>query len=295
MQNVSKLLLDQSPRQVWRFLVKKFRFRKPLNAFEDEHPCVFVLSTGRTGTETIAALFTLARNVVSLHEPSPKMYELSKLAYEYSAEAVALRLLSASFCSLRSELLNTSLSYGLGYVESSPQVTFLAPAILENYPMARFIHLVRDPRDVVRSGMRRKWYDGHPSDATRIVPASDSQAGQSWNKYSPFQKNLWLWAETNRWILEFTSRLPRETVLRVRSEDMFSGNEEAMHELFQFIGSPLPQRQKISKLLGKKLNAQTSGQFPASQLWSAGQKEDLLRIAGNTAYELGYQLQRENE
>lgn len=295
MQNVSKLLLDQSPRQVWRFLVKKLRLRKPLDAFDDQHPCVFVLSTGRTGTETIAALFTLARNVVSLHEPSPKMYEISRLAYEYSADALARRLLSASFASLRSELLNTSLSYGLGYVESSPQVTFLAPAILEKYPMARFIHLVRDPRDVVRSGMRRKWYDGHPSDATRIVPVHTSQDRQRWNEYNPFQKNLWLWAETNRWILEFTSRLPPETVLRVCSEDVFSGDEKTLHELYRFIGSPLPRRRKISQLLGRKLNAQISGHFPASKLWSAEQKTDLLTIAGSTAKELSYELHRDNE
>ena len=295
MQNVSKLLLDQSPRQVWRFLVRKLQLRKPLKTFDDQHPCVFVLSTGRTGTETIAALFTLAKNVISLHEPSPSLYEMSRLAYEYSGDAAALKLLSVSFQSLRGELLNTSLSYGLGYVESSPQVTFLAPAILERYPMARFIHLVRDPRDVVRSGMRRKWYDGHPSDGSRIVPVHNPRDVQKWNEYSPFQKNLWLWTETNRWILEFTSRLPRGTVLRVRSEDVFCGNEEAMRELFHFIGSSLPPKQKISRLLNKKLNAQTSGQFPASKLWSDEQKKDLLRIAGDTALDLGYQFQRDHE
>ena len=184
MQSISKFLLDQSPRQVWRFLARKLGFHKPLDTFDEEHPCMFVLSTGRTGTETIAALFTSAKNVISLHEPSPRMYEISKLAYEYSEDAVARRLLGAAFLSLRNELLNTSLAYGAGYVESSPQVTFLAPVILEKYPMARFIHLVRDPRDVVRSGMRRKWYDGHPSDPTRIVPVHNSQDRQKWNEFN---------------------------------------------------------------------------------------------------------------
>jgi len=290
MRNVSKFLLDQSPRQAWRFLARKLLFRKPLKTFDEEHPCVFVLSTGRTGTETIAALFTLSGNVISLHEPSPKLYEMSRLAYEYPAEPSTRTLLAASFRSLRSELLNTSLAYGLGYVESSPQVTFLAPAILEAFPMCLFIHLMRDPRDVVRSGMRRKWYAGHPGDATRIVPGPGSEHAKRWNEYSPFQKNLWLWAETNRWILEFTSGLSPERGLLVRSEDVFSGDEKTLHDLYQFIGSPLPHSRKISRLLGRKLNAQVAGDFPPAALWSAGQKNDLFNIAGGMAKRLGYEL-----
>jgi hypothetical protein len=294
LQNISKFLLDQPPRQVWRFLSKRLLRHKPIEMFDDEHPCVFVLSTGRAGTETLAAVITLARNVVSLHEPAPRLYELSKLAYEYSTEPFARKVLGVSFLSHRNELLNTSLAFGLGYVETSPQVTFLAPAILEVLPQARFIHIVRDPRDVVRSGMRRRWFDGHPGDTTRIMPRPDSEDGQHWHEYNPFKKNLWLWAETNRWILKFTSALSEDRIITLRSEDVFSGDENTFHTLFEFTGSPPPPARQITRLLARKLNAQRSGYFPESTSWSDDQKKDLLVTAGDIAKTLGYDLAKDD-
>jgi len=290
LQNISKFFLDQSPRQAWRYISKGLLNQVKLSSFDDQHPCVFVLSTGRTGTETMAALFSLASNVVSLHEPSPKLYGISKIAYENFADSSAQRMLAEVFSLLRCELLDMSLNYGLGYVETSPQVTFLAPAILANYPTARFIHLVRDPRDVVRSGMRRKWFSGHPGDKSRISPSSNSQVALRWEKYNSFQKNVWLWSETNRWISQFLTTLSPQNKLLVRAEDIFSGNLAGVHTLYNFIGTTAPSEKKITHLLHKKLNAQTSGTFPVSSEWTDEMQQDLREIAGKTASEFGYSL-----
>jgi hypothetical protein len=289
-QKISKFFLDQSPRQAWRFLNKKLFRHASLASFDDQHPCVFVLSTGRTGTETMAALLSLARNVVSLHEPLPKLYGFSRIAYEHFSDPVAQEMLTEVFSSLREELLNMSLESGLGYVETSPQVTFFAPAIFAACPNARFIHLVRDPREVVRSGMRRKWFDGHMSDKYRITPLVNSPAASRWGSYNPFQKILWLWSETNQWISHFLAALPPQNKVMLHSEDVFSGDPDTIHKLFDFINSPAPSNEQIKRLLGKKLNAQTSGTFPTSSNWTSEMQRDLKNIAGETALKLGYSL-----
>jgi hypothetical protein len=283
-------LVNHSPREVLFYLRRKIAGREKLCEFNDEHICLFVLSTGRVGTKTLAALIGLARNVFSYHEPRPLLYGLSKLSYEYSDNADVSKVLQEAFFVTRQELMKRSLDCDMGYVESSPQVTFLAPFILKIVPNVRFIHLVRDPRDVVRSGMRRKWYEGHGADKTRIIPRPDSSAGREWESYSAFKKNLWLWNETNSWILKFTSGVPAERILLLHSEKIFGAREETLRKLFTFVGSSLPPGRKIAHVLGKKLNQQKTGTFPESEVWSNEMQCDLFKIAGPTAQSLGYKL-----
>jgi hypothetical protein len=283
-------LVSRSPREVFYYLRRKVAGREKLHEFSDERVCLFVLSTGRVGTETVAALLGLTRNIIAYHEPRPLLYGLSKLSYEYSDNADVSKVLQEAFFTARQELMKRSLDYGMGYVESSPQVTFLAPFIQEAVPNVRFIHLVRDPRDVIRSGMRRKWYEGHGADKTRITPRPDSSAAREWGSYSAFKKNLWLWNETNSWIMNFTSGVPAERILLLHSEDVFKASPEALEKLFIFAGSSLPSVRRIAHVLGKKLNQQKTGTFPESEVWSDEMLRDLLNIAGRTAQILGYGL-----
>jgi hypothetical protein len=283
-------LVNLSPRELLYYLRRKVVKREKLPEFSDKCVCLFVLSTGRVGTATLAALLGLAKNIFTYHEPEPLLYGLSKLSYEYSDNTDVSKVLQEAFFVARHELMERSLDYGMGYIESSPQATFLAPYIQKVVPDVRFIHLVRDPRDVVRSGMRRKWYEGHGADKTRIIPRPGSSAGREWESYSAFKKNLWLWNETNSWILQFTSGVPAERILLLRSEDVFGASEEAIKKLFTFIGSSLPPGRKIAHVLGKKLNQQKTGTFPESEIWSDEMQGDLLKITGRTAQSLGYTL-----
>jgi hypothetical protein len=287
---IGTLVFDHSPRELLHYLYRKVLRHKRLRDFDDRHPCVFVLSTGRAGTKTLASLFNLAPNILSYHEPMPSLYELSKLSYECGDDSMARKVLREAFLSVREERMTYSLARGKGYVETSPQATFLAPVILEAIPNVRFVHIVRDPRYVVRSAMRRQWYNSNPADNTRIAPRPDSPVGPRWEGYNAFQKNLWLWAETNQWIINFSSGLPNDRVLLVRSEDLFAAHEETIASLYAFILSPLPSRRKITGVLGKKLNAQSSGTFPEPSGWAAEMRADLTAIAGTTANLLGYEI-----
>lgn len=287
--NKLNLLLDRSPRYTLYLIRKRYLKQERLQDFDEKHPCVFVLSTGRVGTQTLSSLFKLAKNVFAYHEPEPLLYGLSKLAYENNNKIVR-KILIEAFLALRKEKIEYSLYSKRGYVETSPHATFLAPIILEAIPNARFIHVVRAPRYVIRSGMRRKWYNGNSADKNRIVPNPESEEGKRWESYSPFQKNSWLWAETNKWILEFSSSLPADRIILVRSEDIFTANEEIIKKLFSFINSPMPSKRKIKHVLNKNLNIQRSGIFPEVSDWSDKMHSELFSIAGETAGILGYKF-----
>jgi hypothetical protein len=272
-------------------LRNRFVPHERLTSFDENHPCAFVLSTGRTGTKTIAALLGLSKQVFAYHEPKPLVYGLSRLAYENYHEPLAIKVLQEAFITARRDLLDFSLASSKGYVETSPQVTFLARAIAAAIPGALFIHLTRDPRDVIRSGMRRQWYVGNPNDQYRISPKTGTEEFSKWESYSAFQKNIWSWRETNRWIVQFCKQLPARSFLLLRAEDIFDGNQETLTRLYTFLGLCVPSKTRIEDLLRNRLNAQRKGDFPEPSEWPDTWNQDLRGMAGNTAQELGYEIE----
>lgn len=293
-QEIKKTFLGNTPRKIFYMARWKLLRRRPVSQFDEQHPCVFTLSTGRVGSETLAHLMKLARNVIAYHEPRPELFALSRQAYlkrnDWMKDESLAEVLLEGFRTARREFLKYSLYVDRGYVETGPQGTFLAPLILNDIPAARFIHLVRDPRMVVRSGMRRKWYNGHAYDYARIQPDASSPFASQWNGWDPFQKNLWLWAETNRWALEFATSLPPGKYLLVHSEDMFNAHEPTIKALYDFLDTKSPARWRIQRILGKRLNAQVRGQFSQPDDWFADVDPALAHFVVKTAAALGYDL-----
>ncbi|HHS98086.1 MAG TPA: sulfotransferase [Chloroflexi bacterium] len=285
-----RVLPDLSPRQVYHRLRYRLSGRERLSTFDEEHPCIFALSTGRTGTKTLAALLGLSGNLFAYHEPRPKLFALSRLAYLYGDSSPADEILTAAFATARQELLEYALSCGRGYAETSPHLTFLAPAILRLLPNARFIHLTRHPVAVVRSGVRRRWYAGHHRDPTRITPRPGTEDADRWATYSVVQKNLWLWDATNRWILEFLSTLPPEQALCLKAEEIFAGDYETLKRLYAFAGAPMPSMRRVRSILRKRLNAQKKSAPPFSEADQADLRANLARFTAETASRLGYSL-----
>ena len=253
-------------------------------------PCVFTLSTGRTGTKSLAALAGLAKNILAFHEPLPKLYRLSFLYYSTPYEEKNAAIFREALLMARSDRFRYACSFKKGYLETSPQVTFLAPIILNAVTDVKFIHITRDPRDYVRSGMRRRWYVDHPMDNTRIAPPCGSDQGRAWPSFTPFEKIIWLWKETNTWIDRFLFELPPERVLRLRSEDVFVMNPTTIDRYFRFIDSRVPSAKRIKRVLSKHLNAQSSGDFPKYSQWSSEMRRYLTENIGYIAADFGYQL-----
>jgi hypothetical protein len=185
-------------------------------------------------------------------------------------------------------LLNASLIASHGYAETSPQVTFSVPIILNALPHARFIHLLREPKDVVASGVRRKWYTGHVNDQWRITPKPGTPFQAIWEKMGQVEKLLWLWAETNQWIMDFGSGLNQDHFLTVRSEDLFAGEEPTIRTLYSFIGLETPRQARVKAVLRKQINAQRSGTFDRPADWADAVRPELAEFVANVAAALGY-------
>ncbi len=285
-------LLEISPRRASVYLKAYLHgVWRPGNSYKERttSPAIFVLSTGRVGSKTLAEISRLASSVLAFHEPEPILFGLSKAAYltpkDQCVDVVAEALLAA-----RAEYFDICRTLGKGYVETSPQLTFLAPAILRLLPNAKFVHLVRHPASVVRSGMRRGWYAGHPADSSRIAPRKDAEHAAHWEQLDPFNKNLWLWAETNRWISDFLESVSDAQKMRIVSEKLFQAEPSQIEGLFEFLEDRQPPKKKIERILAKRSNAQVSGSFPRFENWDASMKGELRQYCGDIAAGFGYRI-----
>jgi hypothetical protein len=102
-------------------------------------------------------------------------------------------------------------------VEKTPAHAFHILDILRVFPEARFIHLVRDGRDVA---------------------ASIAHAGRTWNPGWPTEigRAAAMWRRYNQAILAAWSAMRGETLFVMRYEDLLEEPARKLTELFTFVG-----------------------------------------------------------
>lgn len=259
--------------------------------FKDLPPPVFFLSTGRCGTNWFTVLLSNDNSLKVFHEPKPNLGVQGRIAYElytrsdfHPGESEA-SLLREIVLTGREQYLRYSYKSQRRFVETNNQISFLAPAISEIFPGAKFIHLNRHPGEFVRSAMRRNFYNT-TDDIKRIVPVETDPAHEQWNNFSPIEKNSWLWTATNTFIEKFKSTLPAENHYYF---DFNKLDEDNIHNLCAFLNVDI-DKNRIRKMLRQPVNAQQSGQVKGYSNWSNEEKSALHRICGGLASAYNYQL-----
>ena len=252
-----------------------------------ETRAAFVLSTGRTGTKTLARLLDLSPEIDAFHEPHPQLLQERKAArwdvHRNERAYEQIFTLSRGAMLFRSHFRNRI------YAETSARLTFFAPVIKKLLPESRFFFIHRDPRAVIRSGMRRGWYVDHPADFARVRPVPGEAAWEEWESWSPFEKICLYWDSHNRFSLDFYEDDGASQVLSIRADDLFTG--AAVSDIFAHLDVPSPSPGNVERVLSKKLNAQKQDEFPKAPNWSTDMIETLHRMAGDTMERLGYKEQ----
>lgn len=252
-------------------------------------PCAFVLSTGRVGSKTLTALFALSSRVVSLHEPDPRLVKASFDAYLQGprtiAESDAWRDLVYA---ARDDHVCEANRRGKLYLETNNRLTYLAPVLARCFPASKFIHLHRHPYEVVRSGMRRGYYQGHNWDFARVRPRPEEPLAAGWEALPRLEKCAWFWARINGEAREFVSALPQGRGLDLAADALFAGDRSTIERVYEFVGVAIPPAALIEEELGRKINAAVRGSFPVPSDWSESDRDAVWRHVGEVAGALGY-------
>ena len=140
---------------------------------KEAQPC-FVLSTGRCGTALLTKVFEEHSGIEVHHTPTPELVYYSKYAFENqdSLSSEIKHLVDAA----RYDQIRSSFLLKKTFVETNNRITFFAQQLAELYPKAKFIHLIRNPIDFIKSGLARNWYSGkNPHDEGHIILNKDKE------------------------------------------------------------------------------------------------------------------------
>ncbi len=249
----------------------------------------FVLSTGRCGTALLTKILENSSSLLVRHNPRPGLELVSSVVHKDrpSLESLWLAVLAARF----DVCFEEAFQRGRIYVETNNRISLFAPALGELLPNARFIHLVRNPADFVRSGMRRGYYAEGVVQHQRLRPKDN----QTYSEMSRLEKVAWEWNEINASIEAFKMRVPADRVMTINSESLFKGDPEGMvSTVWDFLDVPNPfvgqsGAKRLGRLLERPVNKQESGSFPKYPQWDDDKKESLRRVAKLANY-YGYDL-----
>jgi len=230
---------------------------------------VFVPSTGRSGTMTIARLLSRHPDIVCRHEPRPQLIRLStELAHGDIDEEAARAELDAIY---RQSSVYPAPVYG----ESDHRLFNLFGMLAEMLPSTRVLWLVRDGRAVVASTVARGWYgeefrSGLWGEYRLIGDRCGDVPPDRWGAMSLFERNCWYWSYVNRVIERQLRDLAPDRWRRVRLEDV----DAAASSLFEFLEvAPLAARAPHE-------NPSRWTVVPHSS-WSLEQKQAFERICGD--------------
>lgn len=249
---------------------------------------VFVLSTSRTGTKTLAEGLA-GDEIRSPHQPPySRLLTIASNCYLHGwLPGGALEWLVARL--REPQILNADCRY---YIQVFSLDYLPAKVISEKYPNVYIIHIVRDPRTFVRSYLNwthsrfKSWVANkmvlgwHPSGYfTGELP------WRAWRQMGEFQRVCWHWTYKNMLLEKLF--VDDERYIQVRFEDLFLAQDShTLKEMLAFVD--IPYQERFETMFEKSKNVSRKAYFPAWEAWETERKRQLLDICGENMREYGY-------
>jgi hypothetical protein len=240
---------------------------------------VFVLGSPRSGTTFLAGAIGSLPGFIDLGEVAALKAAIPELSQVTSEDAAG---------DLRA-LLRRARRIGLvgsqRAVEQTPESVFVAPALAAAFPEARFIHIVRDGRDVVCSLLERGWLSagrsgeddaGHPYGPSARFWVEPERVDE-FARASDARRAAWAW---RRYVT--AARVLDERALEIRYERLTGRPDEVAGVVARFLDAPLdPLREAL-----RDAHAGSVGRWEHDL--SPEDLADVEAEAGELLAELGY-------
>ena len=264
----------------------------------DEILYIGIVSTGRTGTKFFQKFFdSSSENVLSVHEPFLDTIELSKNFFlKKLEEPYAVK----TFLNHRRIFCNQLLSSGKNvFLESEPNLVYLLPIIQKQLPRYKIIHIIRDPRDYVRSFASRqvklkgKIHRKYDFDKYwKVLPREiNDPITTQWEEMDIVGKGAWQWTHVNQEILNHIKDDPN--AITIKFEDIFQKeeNSKGMETLINFLENNITYlHENPLRLVEQKSNSTKNFLLSDYSGWSLKQKGGFKEIVAPLAGEFQYDL-----
>ena len=267
----------------------------------NSHP-VFVLTTGRSGSNYIVNLLNNAfpDQVEAYHEPYPVLEYFPNYFYQNQDKVSELKNI---FNTARMELVLKSFIKEKIYIESNQCLVFLSDIILDLFPNAKFIHLIRNPIDFTISAVKKGWYKNDSIWENGRIRHKDEDI---WIKKTHIEKLAWYWNETNQHIENFKLKVDPENMLTLKLEKLTT-EKDTLQKFINFCGieSTMHNPENINAIQTKKVNelhihpAEPDNMkkvrtFPSFFNWKESERERFIQEVEVLAKKYNYSLDKKN-
>jgi hypothetical protein len=161
------------------------------------------------------------------------------------------------------------------WCEKTPLNVLYADVLARVFPDMKFIHIVRDGRDVVASMLARGFW---PIGGATAFPSLAEFGGAV-----EFTKAVRYWAEVLRLARETAARVPPGQYLQVRLEDVVADPRRTLGRVFEFLGE-----EPSEEVFGYDLSRSNASRWRTEL--TVGQVEYFHRHAGHELQRQGYSL-----
>jgi hypothetical protein len=249
---------------------------------------VFVLSTSRTGTKTLAEGLA-GDDICSPHQP-PYSRLLTVASNYYLHGWLSRGVLEWLVARLREpQILKAHCRY---YVQVFSLDYMPAKIISERYSNVYVAHIVRDPRTFVRSYLNWMHSRFRSLVANKVVlgwhPSgyfTGELSWRDWVRMDEFQRVCWHWTYKNA-LLETLFGDDQQSII-VRFEDLFlAQGSDTLEKMLAFVG--IPDQGRFSAKLWKTKNVSRMTYLPPWDFWDSDRKQQLWGICGESMERYGY-------
>ncbi len=214
-----------------------------LNFYSDNKELVFIVGTGRSGTNAIASFINNEVDAVCFHDPFPHIsFWTSDFLYGKLSESQLEEKIKFLYNSIDAQPFNL-----VG--QSDQKFGGIIPVLHKLFPHAKFLWVLRNGVDFVNSAYPRGWYRnsefGYSENineffSAQAVPSHMHALNRinghslglfdeiSWKEMSAFERCCWYWSYWNNKIESDLNNIPSHLKMKLKLEDLSSSTESLM-------------------------------------------------------------------
>ncbi len=247
----------------------------------------FIISTGRTGTNSLAVLLnSISKNIYAVHEPYPDLFEVAvnRFRLNYNNTTAINKIKQARY----RQLINVYGKFDM-FIESNPNLTFISDLLPMVFPKSKFLIISRNYKDYLVSAYNKSpdgsgnFFPYNKNDhRKRIIPndLADNKYIIQWDQMSQAEKLAWYYSAANEYLIKFKNS--NRNVLWLQFEKLFSTETgiEEMKKIIKFFGFKNKSIDEVSfiKHLGQKINNNKTLRLQSYEDFSVAERKNIEKI-----------------
>jgi hypothetical protein len=217
-------------KRLWHFLIPNFK--QP----------IFIVGAPRSGTTFLGDCLAAIPDISYHFEP---VATKAATRYIYQGEW-GMTKAKFFYRQVYGWLMRQHLDADLRFAEKTPQNCFIIDFLSQAFPNAKFVHIIRDGRDVALSYSKKPWLQASQAESGKFEPGGyrygpyarfwvEPERIREFETTSDIHRCIWAWRRFTESAIEAGAKLPPIRYYEVRYEKLVSNLTDEDSHLLEFL------------------------------------------------------------